>query len=133
MTDQRWSREDKRGVKRQVEEKEMFRDSSINRVLPRPAHETRAAAAFFAFLVIGNGYGREEVEETLSILGLDREALEMVKERQEPCWPYGGTSRGLNIHLKSYTYPCEPCKLVRDERRASCARRLEISHEGTIA
>lgn len=112
----------------------MFRDSTIPRLLPRPDHEIRRAAAWFAWEILENhAASYKAVEEILSMLGLDRPGLEQLREREEPCWPYGGTLRGLNIHRKSYTYPCGPCKMVRDIERAAPAVRLGITHEGTIA
>lgn len=132
----RWTREDKRGTPggRNVEEKEFFRDSTIPRVPPRPDHEIRQAAAWYAWDALKTHMSPfEEVGELLSMLGLDRPALEQQREREEPCWPYGGTLRGLNIHRKSYTYPCGPCKIMRDNERQAPARRLGITHEGTIS
>lgn len=112
----------------------MFRDSTIPRVLPRPDHEIRWAACWWAWDALKRypgDYGM--VEMVLAALGLDRPGLEQLREREEPCWPYGGTSRGLNIHFKSYTNPCEPCRIVRDARRGATARALGITHEGTVA
>lgn len=129
----RWSREDKRGTTRNVEEKEMFRESSIPHVPPRPLEEIRQAAAWFAWGALEHDPDPDALEEILAMLGLDRDGVEFAQEREEPCWPYGGTSRGLNIHFKSYTHPCGPCTMVREERRAQPARRLGITHEGTIA
>lgn len=112
----------------------MFRDSSIPHIKPRSDHEIRQAAAWFAWDALENHAATyESVGELLSMLGLDRPALEQQREREEPCWPYAGTQRGLNIHFKSYTKSCGPCRLVQDERRAEPARRLGITHEGTIA
>lgn len=112
----------------------MFRDSTIPRLLPRSPEEIRMAAAWWAWDALEHFPGNYDMAElALSMLGLDRPALEQQREREEPCWPYGGSTRGLNIHFKSYTQPCEPCKLVRDDRRAQPARRLGIQHEGTIA
>ena len=129
----RWTREDKRGtpVGRNVEEKEMFRDSSLPRVPPRSDAEIRQAAAWYAWDAIQNHAATyDEVGTVLEMLGLDRDAQDR-HDREEPCWPYGGTSRGLNIHRKSYTYPCDPCRVVQDEQRRAPARQLGIQHEGT--
>lgn len=133
----RWTRGDKRGTPagRNVEEKDQFRESSITRVLPRPDFEIRQAAAWFAWDALAHaGSGAyAAVEEVLAVLGLDRPALDQQREREEPCWPYGGSMRGVNIHRKSYTYPCGPCKIIRDNERQAPARRLGITHEGMVS
>jgi len=46
--------------------------------------------------------------EVLEMMGL-QEIGERSKDEGQSCWPYNGTRRGYNMHLRTYTRPCSAC------------------------
>lgn len=119
------------GVARSVEiVADVFQELKSGAIPPRSGEEIRLAAGWFAHGAVQCG---EDPALYLGMMGLDRAGLDEDKAHREPCWPYAGTLRGYNIHLRSYTRCCGACAGIRDEMTGRVRARFGITHDGVVA
>lgn len=67
--------------------------------------------------------------EVLECLGLRRELTAPDKAAELPCFPYSGTRRGYNMHLRGYTAACTECKNVAVDAERQRLRTMGIIRE----
>lgn len=74
------------------------------------------------------------LREVLEYLALDA-PIQRKKKKLLPvaCWPYTGTERGYNVHLRTYTTPCVVCTREHDRITTERHKKMGIDHEGRIA
>lgn len=74
------------------------------------------------------------LREVLEYLALDQ-PIHRKKKKLLPvaCWPYTGTERGYNVHLRTYTTPCSVCVREHGRITAEKHKQMGIDHEGRIA
>lgn len=140
MTDQitrhiagRLTKEQKRNAKQTIADAiDIFSDQRLPPVVPRSAQEIHKAQVNLAALALQQEEPEKWLSEVLDALGLRQEAVEQERARQAPCWPFAGTLRGYNIHLRSYTDCCVPCERIRREYLDAPLVRLGLDPKGMI-
>lgn len=74
------------------------------------------------------------LRDVLEYLGLEKPiARKQKKLLPLACWPYTGTERGYNVHLRTYTDPCVVCQQKHDFLMSEKFKAMGIDHEGVIA
>lgn len=75
----------------------------------RPPEQLYEVQLKLAQIALDEGKDEAWLSDVLEYLGLDRVMLARSPKRSRICFPYSGLARGYNIHLRSYTKPCEDC------------------------
>lgn len=112
---------------------DIFADQSLPPVQPRSAPELLNAQLKLAEIALEQETTAPEtwLRDVLDALGLRHEVIELSRARKEPCWPYAGTKRGVNLHLRTYTHFCATCLVTRQEELAAKTARFGLP-EGVI-
>ena len=98
----------------------------------RGEEELRAARLFLAGLAVDQSDPQPWLAEVLDAMGL-LDISDRRRDEEQSCWPHGGTARGYNQHLKTYTRPCASCARVHEEDLTGRMRSLGIDIEGGSA
>lgn len=110
---------------------DIFADQSMGPTEPRNAEELRNAQLNLAEMALHKEDPEEWLRDVLDSLGLRAEVIELDKAKKEPCWPFAGTKRGYNLHLRTYSHCCALCQDVRDAERKAKTASLGLA-EGVI-
>ena len=92
----------------------------------REAGELRAAQLALAGMAVDQEHPAAWLGDVLDALGL-RYRVEDRPVVGEGCGEFQGTRRGYEMHLRSYTSPCNMCDAVARAAEASRLRRLGIN------
>lgn len=98
----------------------------------REPHELRSAQRALAELALEQPDAQEWLHDVLDALGLRyvvKDPLVAKEEFRSACYPYAGTLRGYELHLRSYTKPCNMCDAVGRAAEAARLQRLGIEME----
>lgn len=130
---ERLTREQKRFTKPTiVAAMDVHSDQYMAPVPLRNLADLRKAQINLADIALGQPDPETWLREALDALGLHEELWDREREEHLACWPYTGTSRGLNTHFRTSTRVCVSCAVVRQERYAARMAELHLDPEGII-
>lgn len=130
---QRLTREQKRSTKPiLVAAMDVHSDQSMAPVPPRDPQDLYKAQLNLADMALAQPDPEAWLRDVLDALALRAEIWDRVRKEQMVCWPYTGTSRGLNTHFRTSTRVCGSCESIRQERYAARMSALSLDPEGII-
>lgn len=102
-------------------------------VRERSAEELRSAQVWLAEAALERDDPEEWLREVLDAMGLLRSVEDPVEDIRTACYPHAGTPRGYEIHLRSYTKPCNMCDAVARAAQTQRMRKMgiEVEESGT--
>lgn len=93
---------------------DIFADQSLM-LIPKPDADTVEKAR-----IVIQRFALDPADEAVLL-----DMLGIAEDGQDVCGDYAGTIRGLNIHLSTYTRPCNACAEIRMQEEEASRWRLD--------
>ena len=98
-------------------------------VAERSPEQLQAAQRGLADMALVQEDPEAWLRDVLSALGLLRHVVPPAEGFRTACYPHAGTKRGYEIHLRSYTKPCNMCDAVARAAETERLRRMGVTME----